>query len=254
MSNRISALSIAAVLLTLSGCATYTTVVPESNLEVSYDQGTSIVTSPHESSTVFLAPSRQFFEKGDRISFHVGVRNDSLEPIEISMEHVSAKTDDDFTLAVHSYESRIKEIERAEMWAAIGAGLEAASEGYAAGQAGYSTSTTTGTVNSYGSYGSTYGTYGGTTTTYDYGKAAAARAQANANSRQRVNDIMNMTNSATAEAELLLRRTTVDPDQTHTATILVDAPDQMPSDFVVSVNVAGEMHVFEFGYEQYQLE
>ena len=139
------------------------------------------------------------------------------------------------------------------MWAAIGAGMAAASEGYAAGQAGYSTSTTTGTVNSYGTYGSSYGTYSGTTTTYDPAKAAAAQAQANANSRQRMNDIISMTNSETAEAELLLRRTTLGPDQTHTATILIDAPERMPGNFVIAVNIAGEMHVFEFGYEQYSL-
>jgi hypothetical protein len=139
------------------------------------------------------------------------------------------------------------------MWASIGAGLQAASEGYAAGQAGYSTSTTTGSVNSYGTYGSSYGTYSGTTTTYDPAKAAAAQAQANANSRQRMNDIISVTNSATAEAELLLRRTTLEPGETHTATILIDAPKDMPSNFVIAVDVADEVHVFEFGYEQYSL-
>ena len=241
-------------LFTLSGCVTYTTVVPASDLEISYEQGTPIVTSSHNSSTVFMAPSRSFYEKGDRISFHVGVRNDSSEPIEIGMDDVWAKTTDDQGLAVHTYESRTKEIKRAEMWAAIGAGMQAASEGYAAGQAGNSTSTTTGTVNSYGTYGSSYGTYSGTTTTYDPGKAAAAQAQANANSRQRMNDIINITNSASAEAELLLRRTTLDPDQTHTATILIDAPKDIPSNFIITINVAGEMHVFEFGYEQFSLQ
>jgi hypothetical protein len=240
-------------LFALSGCTTYTTVVPANNLEVSYEQGAPIVTSSHNSSTVLIAPSRSFYEKGDRISFHVGVRNDSSVPVEIGMDDVLAKTADDQILGVHTYESRIKEIKRAQMWAAIGAGMQAASEGYAAGQAGYSTSTTTGSVNSYGTYGSSYGTYSGTTTTYDTAKAAAAQAQANANSRQRMNDIISVTNSATAEAELLLRRTTLEPGETHTATILIDAPKDMPSNFVIAVDVADEVHVFEFGYEQYSL-
>jgi len=244
---------LASLIFTFCGCTTYTTVVPASNLSVSYEQGAPIVTSSHISSTVLIAPSRPFYEKGNRISFYVGVRNDSSEPIEIGMDDVFAKTAADHNLEVHTYESRIKEIKRAQMWAAIGAGMAAASEGYAAGQAGYSTSTTAGTVNSYGTYGSSYGTYSGTTTTYDPAKAAAAQAQANANSRQRMNDIANMTNSEMAEAELLLRRTTLNPGQTHTATILIDTPESMPSNFVITVNAAGEMHVFEFGYEQYSL-
>jgi len=236
--------------LILAGCTTYTTVIPSSTADVSYEQGKPLVTSSHRSSTVFITPSSSFYAKGDRLSFYVGVRNDSSEPTEIAMDDVHAVTADSLVLEVHSYESRIKEIKRAEMWAAIGAGMQAASEGYAAGQAGYSTSTTTGSVNSYGTYGSSYGSYSGVTTTYDPAKAAAAQAQANANSRQRMNDIINMTNSATAEAELLLRRTTLNPGETHTATILIDAPSDMPSNFVVSVNVAGEMHVFQFGYEK----
>jgi hypothetical protein len=69
-----------------------------------------------------------------------------------------------------------------------------------------------------------------------------------------MNDIMSMTNSATAEAELLLRRTTLGPYQTHMATILIDAPKDMPSKFVIAIDVAGEMHVIEFGYEQFLLQ
>ena len=79
-------------------------------------------------------------------------------------------------------------------------------------------------------------------------------AQSNAKSRQRMNDIMSRTYSATAEAELLLRRTTLDPAQTHTATILIDAPKEMPSKFVIATDVVGEIHVFEFGYQQFSLD
>ena len=146
----------------------------------------------------------------------------------------------------------MKEIKRAQMWAAIGAGLQAAGESMQASQSAYSTSTTMGTVNSYGTYGSAYGTYSGTTTTYDPAKAAAAQAQVNENNRRRINDIANATNSATAEAELLLRRTTLGPDHFHTATILIDAPKVTPAAIQIAINVAGEVHVFDFSYEKYE--
>jgi hypothetical protein len=83
---------------------------------------------------------------------------------------------------------------------------------------------------------------------------AAAQAQANANTRQRMYEIKNMTNSEMEEAELLLRRTTLDPGETHTATILLDEPKKMPSNFVITINVASEIHVFEFEYAQFLIQ
>lgn len=247
-------------LTSLSGCATYVSVQPSTDENVTYYSGRPIITSERPTSTVMVSPGQVVMEKNKRVGFNVSVRNDSGETVEIDTPQIYASAGPDLPLHVYTYEEMVAEIKSQAMWAAVAAGLAAAGDSMQAANAGYSTTTTTGTYqgygtyNSYGTAGSTYGTYNGsgtyygTSTTYDASAVAAAQAEANRNSQMRMAAIADQQASGMEMAETLLRRTTLEPGFSYEARLVVDAPKTLPGLVELSFKVGEDIHTVSFDY------
>jgi hypothetical protein len=224
-------------------------VVPDKHESVTYKQGAPIVISECDTSVVMLMPAQSSFQRGDRLKFYINIQNIAQGPFEVDISDVKVTTDNDQEIAVFTYETIEKEIKNAEMWKAIAAGIQAAGEGLEANRAGYSSTNSSGVVSVYDSQGSTYGRFSGSNTTYDASKRSAAQKQANLNSQHRMAEIAKSSRGAMAEAELLLRRTTIGPGEGFDAAILIDAPEELPSNLQLSINMNGEVHVIDYAYE-----
>ena len=167
---------------------------------------------------------------------NIVISNDSLVPIEFDPEECLSAFSirSDYTptsLAVWSSDQYLKKVNRSQTWAAIAVGL---SEGLAAANAGYSTSTSTttsiygGSASLYGSslsFGSNprmttytgYGSYSGSgtriTTTRSYDAAAAYQAQVI--SQQRMADFRNSQWVERQAKEVgYLKKNTIQPGET----------------------------------------
>lgn len=167
-------------------------------------------------------------------------------------ENIAARSRDDSYVHVYSYAELLDEERSRQAWAAVAAGLAAASNSMQAANAGYSTS--------YGSYaGNTYGTYGGSpysatsygsgyVTTYDPAKAQAAQALANQQNAVNLQNMQAINAANEQELQNILKITTLSPGQSHAGTVVVDLPKNSQDGIkqvTLQVTVGDDEHIFD---------
>ncbi len=197
--------------------------------------------------TVGLTPERCEFEEGERVTFTIGVANDTDHNILLSIDGITAfvtMVDSD----THGKSLKIyrrDEIEK-ELNGDIGDMLTALSEGYQRGAAGSSTSTTRGTFDgNYGAVGTLgdqfHGTYTATTTSYDPVRARMEIAALDEQARLREETKENTINA-------ILDKDTVFPGTDCIRDIIVQMPQvkEQQGEFVIYVSIDGENHAFKF--------
>lgn len=111
------------------------------------------------------------------------VMNHGDTPFNFGPENVTAKLADGTPVAIITYEQLVREEKRRQTWAAVAAGLAAASNSMAAANSGYYHGTGTYSGSTFGTFGSTpyqSSTFGTATVSgYDYGQAQVAQSIAN---------------------------------------------------------------------------
>ena len=247
--RQLSAITCFAGVIFLSGCSSYT-VIPTSESGVTYHQGASMTTSEGSHSTVMLMPAYRAYEGSQRLTFVVGIRNDSLSPFEVNMANVAAVSSNGTPMIVHSYESVSAELRKYAAWGAVSNTLGAVSDGLEAGEAGTTTSTFDGDVRVVTGDGSqSSATYSGNVVTNDPAKAVEARNAANKKTQDRIAHNASVLTSAQNRVNKLLQRTTIAPGQLHEATIMIGPPDGPQTEMVIQLNAGGDTHEFRYEYK-----
>ncbi len=232
---------------------TFAPVASESQT-VEYRNGEALVIARTASAAVIVSLT----PKDKKAAYlNLGVQNNGGDAFLVSDESVSAQSGDQ-PLKVSTYADRMKAEKRRQMWASVGAGLQAASNSMAASQAGYqSTSgsyqgTTNVTAYGTGSYaqatGRTQGTYYGT----GYSGAAAhqARQAANASNNELFGQMR--AEAEASEAGLnsrALQANTVSSGEFVSGDVEIQLPKRskaLPAELVVSVAVDGDVVSFRF--------
>lgn len=236
--------------ITLTACSTaYTvSVSPSAEQTTRYLDGIPVVISELAESAVVLIPPAHAVEERGQLS--VIAINRGVSPANFGTENIAMKSADDAYVHVYSYAELLDEEKTRQAWAAVAAGLAAASNSMQAANTGYSTS--------YGSYtGSTYGTYGGTpysgttygsgyVTTYDPAKAQAAHALANQQNISNLQD-RQMTNTLNERRlQEILKTTTVFPGASHSGEVVFEVPKGTGESKYVSVRISmgNDEHAF----------
>ncbi|MCW2336288.1 hypothetical protein M2337_000521 [Sphingobium sp. B2D3A] len=212
------------------------------------DAGVETVESALAYSSVRVFESEE--PVGKRGSFSLLIFNAAGAPINFGSENVAITMSDGETVAVVPYERLLKEEKSRQMWAAIATGLSAASNSFAASQAGTSYGSTSysatsfsraGTINSFGS---------GTYTAYNPGVAYAAQATANVQNQQ-LFDRLAATNAANLEGlRAFVRTTTVDPESSFGGLVTFELPKKArkikgTAKATMVISVGDEQHVFD---------
>lgn len=221
--------------------------------EIRYTDGEAIVYSPTDQYVVGLS----YIPRDKKSGFiKVWVLNRGPSSFNVGDRSVSASSAG-APLQVLTYEDRLKEQRRTEMWQGLAAGFAAAGNNMQAANAGYSNSygtfNSTTTASAYGSSGYvtgnayTSGTFSGST----YNAGAAYAAQANANARNQQLFAQTAANAEYARRELAdraLKMNTLAPGQDVIGDVRIVLPkrSKSPSEFTVSVNVNGQPVTFSF--------
>ena len=210
------------------------------------------------------------------------ISNDSLVPIEFDPDNclVAYSVGSDYAptdLHVCSSDEYMKKVNRAQTWEAVAVGL---SEGLAAANAGYSTSTSTttssyagsaslygrsssyGSASAYGSGGYAYGNYSGSSTYSGYGSYsgygttttttrtydAAAAYQARVLSQQRMADFSNAQWQERHAKEMgYLKKNTIQPGETISGYINVERKEGEAMFNTINIEDAQYHFVWRFG-------
>ena len=204
------------------------------------DNGVQAINSdlPHSSVRVFEVED----PVSKRGELRIYALNASDKPVNIGAECVTMEAGDGTPIQIISYERQVKEEKHRQMWAAIAAGLAAASNNIAASNAGYGY----GTVNAYGSNGP-WAT--GTFSTYNAGQAYAAQSLANLQN-QAIFNRLGVTSAAAMDAlKVNMRTTTVDPGNSFGGQIVYELPKQLqklkvPLSVLVHVKIGDDVHTF----------
>lgn len=222
---------------------------------VKFIDGRKIVISEMPESTVALIPPLGPVEK--RGEFGVIAFNYGSSELNFGTENISASTADGTSIHVFSYIELLEEEKSRQAWAAVAAGLAAASNSMQAANAGHSTS--------YGSYsGSTYGSYGsapysantygsGYVTTYDPAKAQAAQAIANQENQAMLENMEQANLQNEARLQSILKTTTILPGLFHSGQTKFEVPAAraaLAEPIEIYVVMGHDRHIFKLGIEQ----
>lgn len=191
---------------------------------------------------------------GKYFQIPVIITNNSMYPIDFNPDNTTATLTDkkgiERVLKVYSAEEYMKKVKRIQNWDMALTGF---SEGLAAANAGYSSSTTNtsysdktvskGKASAYGSGGSAYGKYSGKTssqgqsssTTTSYDGAAAYQARIIADERVAAYENALLSERA-AKDEGYLKRTTIYPGETISGYIHIERKKGVSMDVVIDVN------------------
>jgi hypothetical protein len=221
--------------------------------EVRYSDGEAVVYSATDRHVVGLS----YIPRDKKSGFiKLWVLNRGSTAFNIGDQSITASSGG-IPLQVLSYQDRLKEQRRQEMWQGLAAGLAAAGNNMQAANAGYSNSygtyNSTTRANVYGSNGYatgnayTTGTYSGST----YNAGAAYAAQADANARNQQIFAQAAANSEYARRELAdraLKMNTLSPGQDVIGDVRLALPKRTktPGEFTVTVDVNGEAMSFNF--------
>lgn len=211
------------------------------------DAGVAVVDSDLEHS------SARLFENEDKVSkrgvFSLVVLNAGNAPANMGSENITIALADGTPVAVIPYDRLLKEEKNTQMWQAIAAGMSAASNNFAASQAGRTYGTTTYQATTWGRSG-TANTYG-TATYAGYNAGASLAAQNIANQQNSANfERLAQSNAASLDAlKQLMRTTTVDPGSSFGGLVTYELPktarsSKAPIDIIVTVDFGGDEHKF----------
>lgn len=209
------------------------------------DSGVEAVDSALPNSSVRVVESEEKVSK--RGQFSVAVFNASGAPINFGTENVTVAVGNSPPMPTVTYERLVKEEKNRMMWAAVAAGLNAASNNIAASQAGYSSGTVAYSGATYGRYGTvnSYGT--GSYSGYNAGAAYAAQATANTQNEQIFGRLAAESAASLQALKANLRTTTIDPGSSFGGLIMFDIPPKArkpaePIPIRIIVEIAGEKH------------
>ncbi|GIX39353.1 MAG: hypothetical protein KatS3mg128_0402 [Silanimonas sp.] len=221
----------ATTLVLFSGCASVPTPVSlqaGTGQELSYSQGMGCVQGGADTSDGFILTSLCAQPKDrSRSVLIVRVSNRTSRPVTIHEDAVSARSGTS-PLEVLAYTALMKEEKTRQTWAAISAGLAAASNSMAASTAGYSSyqGTAYTSATAYGSGGHARAnattTYSGTT--YNAAAAAAARQRANAENARLFERLEAEKQMGEQAIEGALRAHTLQPGESHAAFVEMELP------------------------------
>ncbi|MCC7251618.1 hypothetical protein [Hyphomicrobium sp.] len=196
---------------------------------------------------VMLKPNSRVIDGSARPAFTIVVNNMSGAPHDLLESSISARQNVEgkhVAVRVHRYDELVQEEKDKQAVQAFAAVLSGTARAMSAANAGYVTST--GGVNTYGYGGRAYGTY--TATTYDPLRAQIAQQAANAETandfdRLRIEGERNLSGLQ----QTILKDNTVLPGEWYGGTVVLDRlthPTKGPTEYIVQVEFAGEMHEF----------
>ncbi len=226
----------------LGGCVSYMQVEPADTTDVTYDNGLPVVKSRGEFSTIQVMPAQHEYEKGKVVGLWVNVSNHGPIAFTVDASDVTA-TDIKGDMRVWTYDERMKKIRRDAAWAAV-------AQGFAAGANSAAASMKTQTA--YTS-GSAYG--GGSTVNYNSSTTyqdTAAVAKADAENRRNMEQLASRVRSEKDAAELILKTTTVQPGDSLTGYIMMNAPGGKPGIINMAMNVGEDTHEVPLNYVKKQ--
>lgn len=202
------------------------------------NSGVEVVDSDLQSSSIRVFGNEEPVKK--RGALQIYVLNAGSEGLNFGSENVTVETETGTQIAVIPYEKLVKEEKNRQMWAAIGAGLNAASNSMNAAFAGNSY----GTVNAYGSGGWARANYSA------YNPAAASIATNVANMQnQQMFDRLAATNSIEINAlKMNLRTTTINPGKDFGGQVTYELPKPLrsskePIPIRIRIRIGDEEHI-----------
>jgi len=224
--------------LLITGCAgpKYAiTPVPGQGQSTRMDQGRTVVESSRKN-LVMASAVDDVVRKKQRLRFLVTTGNRGEQPFDFSYDNINLLRNGE-TVRLVSYENRKKEIETAAAWAAVAAGLNAASASMRAAMP----QTTYTTLHGPG------GSANVALTTYNPTAAAIQQQQINANMNMQMNQIMDSSSAQLNALSAVLRPTTIKPGGAAGGVVICEGFKSGDNhELVLEVSLPDEKHEFRF--------